>query len=72
MRAAARHALRPQRRGTRVPPYGIFTDFVGVGVPDDPFAPHPPKNLSLRTGDRRHRCGKPYSPHAPHLLALPP
>ena len=43
MRAAARHALCPQRRGTRVPPYGIFTDFVGVGVSDDPFAPHPQK-----------------------------
>ena len=43
MRAAARHALRPQRRGTRVPPYGFFADFVGVGVPDDPFAPHPQK-----------------------------
>ena len=50
MCAAARHALRPQRRGTQAPPYGIFADFVGVGVPDDPFAPHPQKNLSLRTG----------------------
>ena len=45
MCAAARHALRPQRRGTRVPPYGIFADFVGVGVPDDPFAPHPQKHV---------------------------
>ena len=65
MCAAARHALRPQRRGTQAPPYGIFADFVEVGVPDDPFAPHPPKNLSLRTGAHTGVAIRNPPPHRP-------
>ena len=65
MCAAARHALRPQRRGTQAPPYGIFADFVGVGVPDDPFAPHPQKNLSLRTGAHTGVGQSVIPPHRP-------